>query len=63
MKSYKFIFRKMDRSNKEILAENIFFTSGGTFAAARAKLNTAFGFNVLVKMQQDGFQNLAIREI
>lgn len=63
MKSYKFIFRKMDRNNKEILAENIFFTSGDTFAAARERLNFSFGFNVLSKMQQAGFQHLAIREI
>lgn len=63
MKSYKFIFTKLDQTGEKILAENIFITSGDTFAAARDRLNFFFGCNVLVKMQRDGFQSLAIREI
>ena len=63
MKSYKFIFRKTNPANKKIIAENIFITSGDTFSAARARLNFCFGYDVLTKMQQAGFQNLSIREI
>ena len=63
MKSYKFIFTKLDQAGKKILARNIYIASGDTFAAAREKLNTGFGDNVLSKMQRAGFQNLEIREI
>lgn len=63
MKSYKFIFTKLDPAGRKVLARNIYITSGDTFAAAKEKLNTGFGDNVLVKMQQAGFQRLEIKEI